>query len=294
MVTVEQTPTAVRLTPATATVGVGSRQQFTATVTDQFGNAISNPAVTWTLSGLGSVSATGLYTAPTHGVGGAAVTAKSGAAAKTAAVTIARGSPRITLASSAGSVVFGQAVTFVATVTGSAGDPTGTVTFYDGGTVLGTASLDGSGLAELTTTGLTPGGNSISATYSGDTDFLGAASGGSLVTVARAGTQIVLTTQAIHKKKKLVFVDLTAEIQPAAPGAGVPTGIVTFEAKKKRLGTAVLSDGSATLSVRPIRVQKQVVTIIYSGDAEFLSSTQTMPRRKQAAIKSLARPVMLQ
>ena len=293
-VTVEQTPSAIGLTPATATVAVSSGQQFTATVTDQFGNAISNPAVTWTLSGLGSVSATGLYTAPTHGMGGATVTATSGAAAQTATVTIAEASPRVTLASSAGSVVFGQAVTFVATVTGSGGAATGTVTFYDGGTVLASASLDRSGRAELTTTGLTPGGNSISAAYSGDTNFLGVRSGGSSVTVARAATRIVFTPQAVHKKKKLVFVDLRAKIEPAAPGAGVPTGIVTCEATKKRLGTAVLSDGSATLSVRAIRVQKQVVTIIYSGDVDFLSSTQTMPRRTHASLKNLARPVMLQ
>jgi hypothetical protein len=89
-------------------------------------------------------------------------------------------------------------------------------------------------------------------------------------------------------------VDLTAEIQPAAPGAGVPTGIVTLEAKKKRLETAALSDGSATLSVRPIRVQKQVVTIIYSGDAGFLSSTTTLRQPTQASLNNLARPVMLQ
>ena len=37
---------------------------------DQFGNVIGSPAVTWTLSGLGNVSATGLFTAPAHGVGG--------------------------------------------------------------------------------------------------------------------------------------------------------------------------------------------------------------------------------
>jgi hypothetical protein len=191
-------------------------------------------------------------------------------------------------------VVLGQAVTFVATVTGSGANPTGTVTFYDGGTVLGTAPLDGSGTAELTTTELTPNGNSISASYSGDTNFLGASSGVSSVTVARADTRIVLTPQAVHKKKKIVSVDLRAEIQPTAPGAGVPTGIVTFEAREKLLGTAVLSGGSATLPVKPNRVQKQVVTIIYGGDADFLSSMETIPRLTQASLKNLSRPVMHQ
>jgi hypothetical protein len=297
-VTVQQTPTALGLTPATATVVEGASQQFRATATDQFGQAISNPAVTWTSSGLGSVSTTGLYTAPASGVGSAAVTATSGAAAQTAAVTvtIAKASPRVTLASSARAVLFGQAVTFVATVTGSGANPTGTVTFYDGGTVVGTAPLNGSGTAELTTMRLTPVGNLISASYSGDTHFLGAISGVSSVTVARAATRIVVTPQGVYKKKKLVSANLTAEVQPTAPGAGVPTGIVTFEGtkakeKKKLLGTAVLSGGSATLSVKPNQLQKQVVTIIYSGDADFLSSTETTPRLTPASLKTLARKV---
>jgi hypothetical protein len=295
-VTVDQTPKALVLTPATAVVEDGATQQFTATATDQFGKPIGNPTVTWTLSGVGSVSTTGLYTAPSSGVGSATVSATSGAAADTAAVTIAKASPKVMLASSASSVVFGQAITFVATVTGSGANPTGMVTFYDGGTALGTAPLTGSGTAVLTTTGLPPNGNSISASYSGDINFLGASSGVSSVNVARAATRIILTPQAVHKKRKLVSVDLRVEIEPIAPGAGVPTGIVTFEAnkaKKKLLGTAMLSGGSATLTVKPNRVQKQVVTIIYSGNADFMSSTETTPRLAQASLKNLARPLML-
>jgi hypothetical protein len=294
-VTVEQTPTALGLTPALATVVDGATEEFTATVTDQFGRPIINPAVRWTLAGIGSISPTGLYAAPATGAGSATVTASSGAAAQTAAVTIPKTAPRVTLASSASSGVFGQAVTFVATVTGSGAKPTGMVIFYDGGAVMGTVPLDGFGTAVLTTTGLAPNGNSISASYSGDTNFLGASSGASSVTVVRASTRIVLTPQAVHRKRKLVSVHLIVAVQPVAPGAGVPTGIVTFEAnkaKKKLLGTAVVSGGSATLLVNPNRVLRQAVTIIYSGDADFLSSTETTPRLAQASLKNLVRPRM--
>jgi hypothetical protein len=239
-----------------------------------------------------------LYAAPATGAGSATITATSGSASDTAAVTIPKASPKVTLASSDVSVVFGQAVTFVATVTGSGTNPTGVVTFYDGGTVLGAASLNGSGTAELTTKGLTLSGNSISASYSGDTSYLAASSGLSSVTVARAATRIVVTPQAVHKKKKVVSLDLNVEIQPTFPGAGVPTGIVTLEGKRGRaneklLGTAALSGGSATLWVKPNKVQKQVVTIIYSGAPDFLSSTQTTPRLTPASLKNLARAMML-
>ena len=59
----------------------------------------------------------------------------------------------------------GQAVRFTATVTGIA--PTGTVTFYDGGTQIGAATLAG-GTASITTSSLATGSHSITARYSGD------------------------------------------------------------------------------------------------------------------------------
>ena len=70
------------------------------------------------------------------------------------------------LTSSANPSFFGQAVTFTATVTGAS--PTGTVTFKDGATVLGSGTLNGSGVATFTTPSLAVGSHSISAAYAGD------------------------------------------------------------------------------------------------------------------------------
>jgi hypothetical protein len=166
------------------------------------------------------------------------------------------------------------------------------MTFYDGANVLGTAPINGAGSAEMSTSGLTPGGKSISATYSGDTNFLGASSAGSSVTVTRAATRIIVTPQKSYKMKKLDSVGLMAVIQPITPGGGVPTGIVTFELRKRNketmLGTAALSAGSATIWVKPSRVQNQVVTIIYGGDEDYLSSTKTTPRLTQRLLKNQA------
>ena len=63
----------------------------------------------------------------------------------------------VTLTPSGGAPVFGQSVTFVATVSAAGAAPGGTITFFDGTTPLGTAPLDGSGTATLTTTALGPG-----------------------------------------------------------------------------------------------------------------------------------------
>jgi hypothetical protein len=76
-----------------------------------------------------------------------------------------------TLVSSLNPSNFGQSVTFTASVTPQfGGKVTGTVTFYDGTTALKTVSLSG-GTAKFTTSTLTSGKHSITATYSGSTNF---------------------------------------------------------------------------------------------------------------------------
>jgi Bacterial Ig-like domain (group 3) len=66
--------------------------------------------------------------------------------------------------------LFGQSVAFTATVSGSPGTPTGSVTFY-GGAPLGSRPLL-AGVATFVTDSLPIGVDTITATYSGDTDFL--------------------------------------------------------------------------------------------------------------------------
>ncbi len=72
------------------------------------------------------------------------------------AFTIGQATPTIALSASVNSPVYGQSVTFVASVAGGV-TPAGTVTFLDGGTPLGTAALNGSGQATLVVTTLSVG-----------------------------------------------------------------------------------------------------------------------------------------
>ncbi len=64
---------------------------------------------------------------------------------------------------------FGQSVTLTATIVAE-GAPTGMVTFLDGSTSLGTATLNSSDQAQLTTSALTVGPHDLTAQYSGDTN----------------------------------------------------------------------------------------------------------------------------
>jgi hypothetical protein len=87
------------------------------------------------------------------------------------------------LTASASTIVSEQSVTLTAVVTGTGGSavPTGTVTFSDGSTSLGTGTLNTSEQAAYATSSLAVGTHSITAGYGGDTNF--AASTSSAVTV---------------------------------------------------------------------------------------------------------------
>jgi hypothetical protein len=86
------------------------------------------------------------------------------------------------LTSSANPASIGHSVTFTATVAptgGSAPMPTGTVTFTNGNTFIGSGQLsnvNGAAQATFTTAVLPPGQNPITASYSGDENFLGSTS----------------------------------------------------------------------------------------------------------------------
>jgi pectin methylesterase-like acyl-CoA thioesterase len=88
-VTVSSIPvlTAIKLTPASATIAPGAMQQFTAVAYDQFGNALATqPSFTWTTSA-GSITSTGNFTAPLSNTT-ATISATSGSISGTATVTV--------------------------------------------------------------------------------------------------------------------------------------------------------------------------------------------------------------
>jgi hypothetical protein len=87
-VAVNQALTSITVSPATATVTAGAQRAFTATARDQFGAALATqPSASWGVAGGGTISSSGLYTAPTT-TGSATVRATVGALSGTAAVTI--------------------------------------------------------------------------------------------------------------------------------------------------------------------------------------------------------------
>jgi hypothetical protein len=167
----------------------------------------------------------------------------------------------------------GQPVTFTATVSSSGGTPSGVVTFSDGGTLLGQASLDASGNASFTTLSLTVGPHSIVASYGGTSAFQGSQSSPVAVTVSQgtAATTTALTASpdSIQAGQPVTF---TAVVSGPA-GSGTPTGTVTFLEGTTTLGAAWLdANGRATFTTSTLPAGSHTVTAVYGGDSAFSGS----------------------
>ena len=179
-----------------------------------------------------------------------------------------------TVSASANPSVFGQPVNFTATVSPggpSALTPTGTVTFSDQGTIVGTATLS-SGTAIFNTASLAVGTHSITAAYAGDSNFAPSTSIALTQVVSQAGTTI--TVSASPSPSILGQpVMLTANVGPLAPGAGTPTGTVTFLDGATVLGTGTLSSaGISTFSTSSLSSGNHSLTASYGGDTDFTAS----------------------
>ena len=135
-------------------------------------------------------------------------------------------SPVLTL--SAQPSLLGQSVTFTATIAPTipgAGTPTGLVTFNDGSTLLGTAALNGNGVATLTVASLTVATHTITAGYSGDTNYGGGSStkllqtvepynlSGGILTVYGAGGKDMST--AVAESGQFILNGVTCYYNPA-------------------------------------------------------------------------------
>jgi len=159
--------------------------------------------------------------------------------------------------------VFGQPVTVTATVNGGTGTPTGTITFRDGATVLGTVNVANRSAA-ITVSTLPVTTHTITAAYSGDALF-NAASGTLSWTVAKASTKTTLTASPnpVPVGGATTF---TATVTAAAPGVGTPAGSVTFRNGTTVLGSATLNAaGVATMTGSFTTAGQHAITASYAG-----------------------------
>jgi hypothetical protein len=184
--------------------------------------------------------------------------------------------------------VFGESVpitAYVSIVSPDIGYPENNcgVEFFDGTNSLGWAQVNTPlNDAKMSTSALAVGPHTITAKYPGVvhyepyySGFQSSTSNTVLIDVVKAST----TTTVISSKNPAVYSQLsptfTAKVAAIAPGAGTPTGTVTFKDGAKTLGTGTLSGGSTTFtpSTTALSVGTHSITAVYVGDTNFTAST---------------------
>ena len=178
-----------------------------------------------------------------------------------------------TVTSSVNPSVFGQSVTCTATVSSAGGTPTGMVTFKEGASTLAVSPLSG-GVASFTAPSSvinTVATHTITASYSGDTNFAGS-SGSVLQTVNQACTATVVTA-APNPSLNGQPVTFTATVSAVTPGNGTPTGTVTFMDGGTSLSTGGLGNGTATFSTSSLSAALHNIAAVYGGDTNFTGGT---------------------
>jgi len=180
-------------------------------------------------------------------------------------LTVTKLTGSVHLDASPNPVTQGDQVTLTATVPGG---QTGTVTFYDGTTPLGTVTINGN-IATLVISTLAPGTHSITAVYNGDANFTAATSS----SVSLVINQIILITSTVTIESSLnpsVFGDAVTFTATVSAGA---TGTISFLDSTTTLGTGTITGTTATFTTSTLAVGTHSITAVYNGDANHSAAS---------------------
>ena len=173
----------------------------------------------------------------------------------------------------------GQSTTFTATVSSPGGgvNPTGSVTFYDGTTLLSTQNLNGSGVATYSTTTFATGVHQMTAVYGGNA---GNDVQGSTSNTVNQDVQAPTTIGVVSSLNPSTYgasVTFTATVTSSFSATVAPTGSVTFLDNGVPIGTGTLAGGSgvATLTTSTLIVGTHSITATYAGDSCNSGSSTT-------------------
>ncbi len=186
--------------------------------------------------------------------------------------TVSKAATSLILGSSANTSIAGNQITLTATLSpyssGSITTDGETVTFYNGGTEIGTGTLS-SGVATLNNP-LPVGSYALTAGYSGDTNFT--ASNSPAYNVVAPALQLSSSSSSSVFGNQLT---LTATLSPYSSMSLTTDGeTIAFYSGGMSIGTGTLSSGVATLiNSTALPVGSDKVTAEYAGDANFFAAT---------------------
>jgi hypothetical protein len=284
------TVTIVKTTPVLPAPGVSSTNpspNTPVTITEQVPSGVTGPIIfsngSTVLGSVPVVNGVATLTVPSLPLGSNPITASvaetttsNAATSPATTVTVGTITPTVGLISSVNPAALNQAVVFTASVPAGA---TGTITFRDGATILGTGAVTGAGVAMLSVSTLAIGTHPITASYGGDSSYNTAVSAALSQVIGKLPTTITLS---VNSGTALINspVTFTAVVSSTVP---TPTGTVTFLEGTTVLGSVALStngnvvglqlSGTAALAISTLVGGSHQITAVYSGDTSFLTST---------------------
>ena len=178
-------------------------------------------------------------------------------------LNVALESPTTDIATSAAKVIYGQFVTFTATVSGELATPTGSVQFQVDGVNFGTPVQLSGGTAGFTTTALSAGRHAVAAFYTSDS------------TNDTDGSSTTPLTEKVSPADSVTMVSdaggtYTGSAIPAISGVTGAGGLSTIASSLDYHDTDTSTDLG---SIAPINAGHYTVTATYNGDANHFGST---------------------
>jgi sugar lactone lactonase YvrE len=163
-------------------------------------------------------------------------------------------------------------LTFNAAVTGWTTAPTGSITFTDGTTPIGSAPLNGNGVASFEVPSLAVGKHNITAVFAGDAnDFTSQYPFVQTVDLAPSSTTLNTSNAVAQFATSITF---TATV--SGVNSSTPTGNVAFNDGAITLATVPLNTlGIATYVNSTLTAGTHTITAVYLGDADYATSTST-------------------
>jgi hypothetical protein len=198
----------------------------------------------------------------------------NGPATGTTTQTVTKATTTVLLISSLNPSNYSQSVTFTATVLTGA---TGTLTFLDGSTALGTGAIT-NGTATFTTSTLAAGTHSITASYGGDANYGSATSVPLSQTVNKNTPVLPPPVVSTNNPPYGTPVTITETVPPGVSGP------VTFSNGTTSIGTAPIIGGVATITVTNLPLGTNQITASTPGDAN--NNPATSPSVSVTVVKA--------
>ena len=174
----------------------------------------------------------------------------------------------------------GQSVTLTAQIGDIYTTATGSVNFFDGTTLLGSGTLDATGLATFTTSTLAIGIHFITVDYPTSLDFIGSSAGPIdqiIVDVPHPVPSFMTLASSLNPSILKQNVTFTATVSSSGALVTIPTGSVTFLDGTTVLGTGTLNSvGIATYSTTSLALGSHNITAAYAGTTLVAPSTSAL------------------